>query len=168
MGKENIEIKTRYGKHEYARKLLQEKEARETGTDHQIDTYFNVEKGRLKIREGNIENKLIYYERKDKKGPKVSKVTLCELKNPEEVKEVLRKTLGVKSIVDKQRKIYWIENVKVHLDKVKGLGKFLEFELMKDKKGNYRSREDLEELMQEFQVEQEELLNKSYSDMLGE
>ena len=38
------------------------------GEDHQADTYFNVEKGRLKLREGNIENSLIYYERKDVAG----------------------------------------------------------------------------------------------------
>ncbi len=28
------------------------------GTDHQIDTYFNTAKGRLKLREGNIEKAL--------------------------------------------------------------------------------------------------------------
>ena len=30
------------------------------GLDHQIDTYFNLQYGRLKLREGNIENNLIY------------------------------------------------------------------------------------------------------------
>ena len=33
------------------------------GLDHQIDTYFNAQYGRLKLREGNIENSLINYDR---------------------------------------------------------------------------------------------------------
>ncbi len=30
------------------------------GEDNQTDTYFNMQTGRLKLREGNIENFLIY------------------------------------------------------------------------------------------------------------
>ncbi len=46
------------------------------GEDQQVDTYFNVEKGRLKLREGNIENSLIYYERKNIADSKQSNVLL--------------------------------------------------------------------------------------------
>ena len=33
------------------------------GIDLQTDTYFNAAQGRLKLRQGNIENALIHYER---------------------------------------------------------------------------------------------------------
>ena len=38
------------------------------GEDHQKDTYYNVTEGRLKLREGNIENALIWYQRADFAG----------------------------------------------------------------------------------------------------
>jgi adenylate cyclase class IV len=46
------------------------------GEDNQTDTYFNVAKGRLKPREGNIENALIWYERENTAAAKQSDVLL--------------------------------------------------------------------------------------------
>jgi len=56
-----IEIKASCPDPEQARMILSELKAEHKGTDHQIDTYFNVKEGRLKLREGNIENNLIFY-----------------------------------------------------------------------------------------------------------
>ncbi|HPJ79511.1 MAG TPA: hypothetical protein PK489_12035, partial [Prolixibacteraceae bacterium] len=61
----NIEIKARTGRGEAIRKILLEAGAEFRGTDHQKDTYFRVSSGRLKLREGNIENQLIHYRRAD-------------------------------------------------------------------------------------------------------
>jgi len=98
------------------------------GEDHQIDTYFNTPKGRLKLREGNIENSLIYYERKNTAGAKQSNILLYEHQPNETLKQILTTTNGIKTIVDKKRKIYFIENVKFHFDTVEGLGNFIEVE----------------------------------------
>lgn len=59
----NIEIKAKSTQQDKIRKILKDLGADFKGTDHQIDTYFNVVSGRLKLREGNIENALIHYER---------------------------------------------------------------------------------------------------------
>ena len=56
----NIEIKAKCKNKEFVKKILQEKDAKYIGLDHQIDTYFKIDKGRLKLREGDIENYLIY------------------------------------------------------------------------------------------------------------
>ena len=65
MGIKNFEFKARvYNLDNYDKKLLSLDPAFH-GIDEQVDTYFRVSKGRLKIREGNIENALIYYERDD-------------------------------------------------------------------------------------------------------
>jgi len=98
------------------------------GTDHQVDTYFNVANGRLKLREGNIENALIHYERSNTAGAKQSNVLLYEHQPSVSLKEILTKSLGIKVIVDKKRKIYFIDNVKFHFDQVEELGKFVEVE----------------------------------------
>jgi adenylate cyclase class 2 len=76
-----IEIKAKCADHEPIRQILLEKGADFRGTDHQIDTYFKVPNGRLKLREGNIENTLIHYERENEEGPKQSNVTLYELRS---------------------------------------------------------------------------------------
>ena len=62
----NIEIKAHCQYPEKIQKILEVKNGRFIGTDHQTDTYFKVENGRLKLKEGNIENALIHYERQDK------------------------------------------------------------------------------------------------------
>ncbi|MBO9681697.1 MAG: CYTH domain-containing protein, partial [Flavisolibacter sp.] len=86
------------------------------GMDHQIDTYFNVPHGRLKLREGNIENSLIHYNRTNTADAKQSDVSLYQHQPDKNLKEVLSKALGIKTVVDKKRKIYFIDNVKFHFD----------------------------------------------------
>ena len=101
----NIEIKARTNKIEKIKETLRALNADFRGVDHQIDTYFNVRKGRLKLRQGGIENKLIFYQRSDKPGPKQSNVILYESNSPEIVKNILVESIGIKVIIDKQREI---------------------------------------------------------------
>jgi adenylate cyclase, class 2 len=61
------------------------------GTDRQIDTYFNVPVGRLKLSEGSIENYLIYYQRENQNGPKESQVTLFQNNPRSSLKSILQK-----------------------------------------------------------------------------
>ena len=72
----NIEIKAKSNNQDAIREILKSKNADFKGIDHQIDTYFKVSNGRLKLREGKIENHLIHYQRENKEGPKQSDVTL--------------------------------------------------------------------------------------------
>ena len=72
----NIEIKCKHDQPELVEKLLLELNARYIGTDQQTDTYFKTISGRLKLREGNIENNLIFYDRIENKEFKDSKIYL--------------------------------------------------------------------------------------------
>jgi adenylate cyclase class IV len=54
----NIEFKARCDDSEQVKAVLRKYNARFHGRDHQIDTYFNCSQGRLKLREGDIENNL--------------------------------------------------------------------------------------------------------------
>lgn len=138
------------------------------GEDHQIDTYFNVSRGRLKLREGNVENSLIHYERADKPGAKESKILLYEHAPDKTLKEILVKTLGIKTVVDKRRKIYFIENVKFHFDALTDLGTFLEVEAI-DRDGS-RGIEELKEQCRKyadfFGVGEADYVSESYSDLI--
>ena len=163
----NIEIKARCYNQKKIREILKSENAEFKGLDHQIDTYFNVNKGRLKLREGNIENHLIHYNRDNKSGPKQSDVTLLKYDKESSLKDILVNSLGVLVVVDKQRDIYFIDNVKFHLDKVKNLGNFVEIEAIDT--GNIGKEELLKQCnkyMKLFNIDKTDLIAESYSDML--
>lgn len=166
----NIEIKAKTGNAAGIRKYLLENKAEFKGTDFQTDTYFNTTKGRLKLREGNIENNLIYYERENKAGPKQSDFNLVAVPDAATLKAMLTASWGVKVAVVKQREIYFIGNVKFHLDTLEQLGSFVEIEA-----SNKYAPLSVDELkaqcdfyLQAFGIAATDLITVSYSDMLLE
>jgi predicted adenylyl cyclase CyaB len=164
----NVEIKARYPNAEYLHEKLRELGADYKGCDHQIDTYFNCPNGRLKLRQGNIENSLIFYQRSNLEGPKQSNIALEKLSADSNMKTVLTEALGVKIEVDKKRHIYFIENVKFHVDEVKELGSFMEIEAidMTGEHGLNKLTQQCEYYMQVLNIEAKNLVTHSYSDML--
>lgn len=168
MASVNVEIKARTTRSADIRKLLLEEGADFKGTDHQTDTYFNVPKGRLKLRQGNIENTLIYYERENAAGPKTSHFDLVPVPDGEALKALLTKSLGIKVVVQKEREIYFIENVKFHLDTLRQLGNFVEIEASNRHHplSLERLHEQCDYYMRRFAISGPDLVNLSYSDML--
>jgi predicted adenylyl cyclase CyaB len=164
----NIEFKVITNRLEAAEQQLLTRAPRYVGEDHQIDTYFNVATGRLKLREGNIEHSLIYYERENTSNVKQSNVILYNHQPDKHLKALLEKVHGIKTVVDKKRKIYFIDNVKFHFDRVEGLGTFIEVEAI-DTDGTI-SIEKLQEqcnyYAQFLGVREDDYLAVSYSDMI--
>lgn len=138
------------------------------GTDHQTDTYFNVKRGRLKLREGNIENALINYDRDDIAGSKKSDVILYRHAPDDALKDILTKQFGIRVIVNKIRRIYFKGNIKFHFDTVEGLGSFIEVEAIDDKDEftTEQLRAQCDHYLNFFGVTKEQLIDRSYSDML--
>ncbi len=139
------------------------------GTDRQVDTYFNVARGRLKLREGNIEQALIHYDRADTAAAKSSDVLLYRNHPDKALKDILVMHLGVKTVVDKVRRIYFIDNVKFHFDKVDGLGEFLEVEAI-DSQGSYTRAQlqaQCDHYFAFFGLRPSMLREHSYSDMIA-
>lgn len=164
----NIEIKARTSQADRIRDYLTAHHADFKGIDEQTDTYFQVPHGRLKLREGNIENNLIFYERDNQAGPKSSHFHLVKVPDPVALKEVLTKSMGVKVVVRKKREIYYIGNVKFHIDDVPPLGCFVEIEA-----GNIlvdltkeQLREQCDFYVKEFGIRREDMIEGSYSDMV--
>lgn len=164
----NVEIKALCANPLKIKEILLSQNARFIGEDHQIDTYFQVKSGRLKLREGNIENTLIYYQRKDQAGPKKSEVTLYQCSPDLNLKAVLKAALGIKTVVDKRRSIFFIDNVKFHVDEVRGLGNFVEIEAI-DLQGDLTEAQLLEQCqfyIQLLNIQSADLLERSYSDLI--
>ncbi len=163
----NVEFKARHRNIAEAETILLQYNPLFAGEDHQIDTYFHASTGRLKLREGNIEHTLIFYERANEAAAKQSNVILYD--NPGEVlKQILTQSLGIKTVVDKRRRIYFIDNVKFHFDTVTGLGQFVEVEAI-DKDGSI-GLQTLTAQCRLYQtllgVAEEDFMAASYSDML--
>ncbi len=166
----NVEIKATCTDLGAVRKWLLKHKADFRGTDAQTDSYFTVNHGRLKLRQGVIENALIHYQRSNQAGPKDSQVTMCQIPNGVDIRPVLEKALGLLVEVNKRREIYFIDNIKFHLDEVPGLGSFVEIEAI-DADGTIGKEKLLaqcDEYMQLLGIEAADLLNNSYSDMLLE
>ncbi|HOD81915.1 MAG: CYTH domain protein [Planctomycetes bacterium ADurb.Bin126] len=166
----NIEIKARCREPQRVRAVLRSLGAEFRGTDHQVDTYFDVTHGRLKLREGNIEHCLIHYHRADEAGPREAHVTLFHPPREGNLRQVLQAALDVRVVVDKLREIYFIDNVKFHVDRVAGLGDFVEIEAIDADRtiGRDRLLEQCRHFMAQLEIDPDDLLNRSYSDMLAE
>ena len=166
----NVEIKATCHDPWFVRNYLLSNGASFKGTDEQTDTYFYVANGRLKLREGLIENALIFYERTNQAGPKNSHFKLVKVEDGAGLKEALTKSNGIKAVVKKRREIYYINNVKFHIDEVPELGSFMEIEA-----GNILADLSMDELrnqcdfyMQELRISEDDLVRVSYSDMILE
>lgn len=150
------------------RRFLLEHGADFKGVDLQTDTYFNVQHGRLKLRQGNIENNLIYYERVNQAGPKSSHFQLVAIPDAEILKQILSSSLGIKAVVHKKREIYFINNVKFHIDEVTGLGNFAEIEASNKYADlpKQKLQEQCDFYMRELRIDEKNLISVSYSDLL--
>ena len=160
-----LELKAKIESIEVFRKRLEDLNAKFVGIFQQNDTYFNSPKGKLKLREVKGEKKatLIYYERENVIEPKKSNVVILEIPESKSLKMFFERAFGKKIEVKKTREIYMYRGTQIHLDKVKDLGTFIEFELkIKDLKENQKI---LKQLMKNLKIQEKNLLKGSYSDM---
>lgn len=160
-----IEIKARVLSLDPIREKLLSSGTELQGTYLQTDTYFNAASDRLKMREveGEPTAKLIYYDREDIPEPKQSDIIIVETDEPEALKAILGRSIGVKVTVEKTREIYQHQGTQVHLDSVDGLGTFIEFERpITDLPSDRRV---LEVLMEKLGIGEDDLVTVSYSDL---
>ncbi len=164
----NIEFKAAVASPGLLEKRLLERQPYFKGEDHQTDTYFNVPAGRLKLREGKIENALIWYERQDIAGTKRSDILLYRHRPDPSLKAILEKLHGIKVVVAKKRRIYFIDNIKFHFDTVDGLGSFIEVEAI-DENGDIgieKLKQQCHEYISYFGILPSGYIGHSYSDLL--
>lgn len=164
----NIEIKARCHDLEAMKSRLLELGAAYVGLDRQQDIYFQCNQGKLKLRSGNIENSLIFYDRAIVNEPKRSSVAFYNPAPGHNLQEILTRALDVLVTVNKKRMIFCLANNKFHLDEVEDLGKFVEIEVI-DATGlvpEEQLRRQCHKYLQLLGIRPEDLLSSSYSDML--
>lgn len=148
--------------------MCEELRAEDKGKLLQRDTYFKVPRGRLKLREEpDALSHLIAYERSDLLDHKESRYHLIEVREPTELREALAAILGIMVVVSKARHLFIFEGVRIHLDRVDGLGDFVEFEgVATDGVDPAGFTKLLDDLRRSFGILDQDLLPESYSDLL--
>ena len=124
---------------ELENKLIQ-LNSRFLGVDKQTDTYFEVSSGKLKLREGTIENLITHYERIHDGDAEKTTVYRYDV-NPtlEEIEKLKSKHRQI-GVIKKERKIYFVDHIKVHLDKLPSGEEFIELEAI-DRQNQFSDEE---------------------------
>ena len=134
----------------------------------QDDTFFGCDNGRLKLRVfDNGHGELIFYRRPDAGGPKVSFYVLSPTASPDTLREALTLANGQEGRVVKHRTLFLIGRTRVHLDRVQGLGDFMELEVvLADDESADDGVSEAHELMARLQVPADCLVQGAYHDLL--
>ena len=164
----NIEIKAKIIDEKRFRILANEINDSPIRTIVQEDTFFNVPKGRLKLRKVSpIQGELISYERKNSGGPKLSSYLLFKTDNPDSLKETLTASLGILGVVEKTRWLYRAGQTRIHLDLVNTLGWFMELEVVLQP--GQTAEEGISiafDLMEKLNIAEKDLVQCAYIDLL--
>lgn len=164
----NLELKARDRDPARSLRACDRLGAEDKGTLVQRDTYFEVPRGRLKLREEpDAVATLIAYERPDLAGSKESRYRLVAVPEPAAVREALAAVLGIAVVVTKARRLFIYEGVRIHLDRVDHLGDFIEFEGVAgdgDEPGRFGDL--LDALRGPLGISDEDLVRESYADLL--
>ena len=162
----NLELKSAYDSLAKAKRIARAMGAVHKGTLRQVDTYFNVRSGRLKLREiDGGEFELIYYKRANRKTSRYSDYRIVPLTEPRAARDLFRLLFGISVVVRKKRTLFLYQNARIHIDSVERLGTFIEFEVVVNR-GRKQARALMQFLRKEFRIHPISLVGGSYSDML--
>jgi adenylate cyclase class 2 len=123
----NLELKIRCSSFTKIKKSLNEINAEFTGKLIQKDVYYKIAKGLLKLRIENGHQSLIKYFRDEKGKDRWSDFQILKFADSD-AEGFLRQIFNIETVVEKKRLLFMYDNTRIHLDEVKGLGKFLELE----------------------------------------
>lgn len=134
----------------------------------QDDTFFSCPKGRLKLRAfSETAGELIFYQRPDQTGPKESFYVISPTASPDTLREALSLAYGQCGRVRKHRTLFLVGRTRVHLDRVEGLGDFLELEVvLADGETTESGIKIAHELLARLGISSQQLIEGAYVDLL--
>jgi len=164
----NIEIKARVSSLEQLETSTRSIRSEPVQLLTQDDTFFHCNAGRLKLRDfGNGRGELIAYRRPDQAGPKTSQYRISPSSDPDGLRRTLSEALGVLGRVRKRRRVIMIGRTRLHLDRVEGLGDFMELEVvLEDGESIDAGMQEAESLMADLAISPADLIEGAYIDLL--
>jgi len=164
----NVELKATDPDPERSLAACRELGAEDRGVLVQRDTYFRVAAGRLKLREEQPGGAtLIQYDRPDAARSRTSAYRLVSIDDPDGLRTALDAALGTLVVVDKERHLFLADAVRIHLDRVRGLGSFVELEGVAPAGSDLEpERAKVARLQEALGIAPERIVRGSYSDAL--
>jgi len=164
----NVEIKARVDDLEALRQRAEALSDMPVEVLHQVDTFYGVTRGRLKLRVlGDERCELIYYERPDAIEAKASDYALVRSNDPGTFARILSAALAIRGVVAKTRFLYLVGRTRIHIDEVDGLGSFMELEVVLDGSETVEAGTRIaENLMRDLGLENAERVAEAYIDLL--
>ncbi|AHC50183.1 class IV adenylate cyclase [Achromobacter xylosoxidans] len=166
----NIEIKARVASLAAVESLAAALSGKEPVAIAQDDTFFACPDGRLKLRAfSDGTGELIFYRRADDTGPKESFYVISPTSSPDTLRDALGLAYGVIGRVRKQRLLFMAGRTRIHLDRVEGLGEFLELEVvLRDGESAAAGMAEARELLASLRITPEQLVSGAYLDLLAQ
>jgi adenylate cyclase class IV len=164
----NIEIKARLIDLPATLALARQVAGGEPELIAQDDTFFTSAQGRLKLRAfADGRGELIYYERPDQAGPKTSFYVRSPTASPDTLREALTLAHGQIGRVRKLRTLLIAGRTRIHLDRVEGLGDFMELEVvLADDDPLQAGVDEAHALMARLGIAPAQLIDVAYLDLL--
>jgi predicted adenylyl cyclase CyaB len=133
----------------------------------QDDTFFACRNGRLKLRAfSSDKGELIFYRRADQSGPKTCFYVISPTTSPDTLRETLSLAYGQVGRVRKNRTLFLVGRTRIHLDRVEGLGDFLELEVVLADGESVETGEAIaRDLMEKLGIQQDKLIERAYVDL---
>ncbi len=165
----NLEIKTGIKNPEKIRKIalnyVSSFKNNDNFIERQKDIYYIIGNPRLKLRIiNNKTGNLIYYSRNESSDLRISDYIISSSSDPLRLDEIIRKFFKPVVIVEKIRRVFLADNVRIHLDNVKGLGNYLEFEIIFN--SIIKAEKKLKSLILLFGLNENKFIKNSYSDLI--
>jgi adenylate cyclase class IV len=166
----NVEIKARANDFQSQTLLAEKMSDSPPETLIQLDTFFKVEHGRLKLREfPDRLAQLIFYQRCGVPGPKVSDYRITESQDPEGLKSILSDAHTIIATVAKTRRLMIHGRTRIHLDQVIGLGNFIELEVVLcEGESIAEGQSEAKQLMDRLEIGEKDLIAQAYVDLILE
>ena len=165
---QNIEIKAVCEDLRTARRIARSLAPESLGRFRQRDTYFQSRNGLLKLRETpQRPGELIGYQRPNIATAKRSDYRITSIERPAELRKTLADALGIVVVVEKVRDVFLWHNVRIHLDRVKRLGTYLEFEAVLRRPSQAAAgHRRVAHLLEVFGITPQQLIRVSYAELL--
>jgi predicted adenylyl cyclase CyaB len=135
----------------------------------QDDTFFRCDRGRLKLRAFSpSEAEIIFYRRADLPGPKESFYVRSAVSQPDSLRQALGLAYGEAGRVVKRRTLFLVGRTRIHLDRVEGLGHYLELEVvLEENEAADAGVREAGELMTALGIEPAQLVEGAYVELLA-
>lgn len=168
VSRRNVELKARDDNLAGSLAVCRALGAEDHGEIRQRDTYFNVARGGLKLREETPgQAHLIQFERSDEPRQRESRYRIVVVEDARELRAALEAAVGVRVIVAKRRRLHVWREVRIHLDEVEELGSFIELEAVARPQSDLtREHALVRELREAFAITDARLLSRGYADQL--